>query len=206
MLEIAKEKPANSHTNAERPIVEKEISKTETVKPKVVQIKPVNTAPTKTSTPQQNTEYSDWGTVKNPYYSMQVRYKLEKEVGDVSYFSAQLRVNFEDYDGYEGTERCLGYLVCFGIPTLDDLDYNYLHYKFFYSYKQIYTMPDLIPIKMSFPDGSQRMLKKDGFYYKAKDSNQEIYFSYFDKSVDLILNGYPITCKNFVEAKAIILK
>lgn len=205
MLDIAKEKPANSHTNSERPTVEKEISKTETVKHKVVQIKPVNTGPTKTSTPQQNTEYTDWGTVKNPYYSMQVRYKLEKKVGDVSYFRAQLRVNFEDPSRTQ-TERCLGYVVCFGIPTLDGLDYNYLHYEFFYSYKQIYTMPDLIPMKMSFPDGSQRILKKDGFYYTTNDSKQEIYFAYFDKSVDLILNGYPITCKNFVESKAIILK
>jgi hypothetical protein len=185
--------------------VEPARSNVEPIKPILAPVEPINKAPIKTITPDQNTEYSDWGTVKNPYYSMQVRYKLEKKEGDVNYYKAQLRVNFEDPSRIQ-TARCLGYVVCFGIPTLDGLNYNYLHYEFFYSYKEIYTMPDLIPMKMSFPDGSKRMLKKEGFYYKAKDSNQEIYFAYFDKSVDLILNGYPITCKNFIESKAIILK
>jgi len=185
--------------------VEPARSNVEPIKPILAPVEPINKAPIKTITPDQNTEYSDWGTVKNPYYSMQVRYKLEKKEGDVNYYKAQLRVNFEDPSRIQ-TARCLGYVVCFGIPTLDGLNYNYLHYEFFYSYKEIYTMPDLIPMKMSFPDGSKRMLKKDGFYYTTKDSNQEIYFAYFDKSVDLILNGYPITCKNFIESKAIILK
>jgi hypothetical protein len=205
LLGITPVKPSVSKIEPVKPKVQPVISKVEPVKPKVEPAKSVNTAPSKTPVPDQNTEYSDWGTVKNPYYAMQVRYKLEKKEGDINYYRAQLRVNFDDPSRTQ-TARCLGYVVCFGIPTIDGLDYNYLHYEIFYTYKQTYTMPDLIPMKMSFPDGSKRMLRKDGFYYTTKDSQQETYFAYFDKSVDLILTGYPITCRNFVESKAIILK
>jgi hypothetical protein len=159
----------------------------------------------KTSNTVSNVEYSDWLTIKNPYHDMQVRYKLEKQEGDIGYYKTQFRIDFESKSRCLD-QRCLGFVVCFGYPTPDEKEFIYLHYKIYNSFKEIYTMPNLIPIKLSFSDGSKRLLKQDGFYYTTKGSSQETYFAYFDKSVDYILSGSPIQCKNFIESKAIILK
>ena len=161
---------------------------------------------TTTLTTEINADYSDWGTIKNPYHCMQVRYKLEKQEGNIGYFKVQFKINFED-KSFCTHPRCLGYLVCFGYPTLDGKDYISSYYKFFNSYNQVYTMQDLMPIIMSFSDGSKRVLKKDGFYFTSKDSNQEIYIAYlFEKCVDQMLEGSPSSCREYNELKAIILK
>ena len=153
-----------------------------------------------------NPVYSDWLTFKNPYDAMQVRYQLEKQEGDIGYFKTQFRINYEEPTRCTDP-RCLGYALCFGYPILDEKEITYLHYKFYYPYNEIYTVPGLIPIKMSFPDGSKRMLRKDGFYYTVKDNTEEIDLQYyFIKSTSSILEGYPIKFNNFIESKAIILK
>ncbi len=158
------------------------------------------------ATAKNNSVYSDWLTIKNPYYAMQIRYKLEKQEGDIGYFRTQMRIDFEDKDRCKDT-RCLGYVVSFGYPTLEGTNNIYLNYKFYYSYKEIHTVPDLIPIKLSLPDGSKRLLKQDGFYYTAANNPQEMDLRYyFDKAVDLILEGSPIKVSNFNESKAVILK
>lgn len=155
---------------------------------------------------ENNSVYSDWLTIKNPYYAMQIRYKLEKQEGDIGYFKTQMRIDFEDKDRCKD-ERCLGYAVCFGYPDLVQSGYIYLHYKFYFSYKEIYTMPNLLPIKISFSNGSQTVLKKDGFYTKLPASNQEVDARYlFDKSADLILTGSPLKFNNFIESKAVTLQ
>lgn len=155
---------------------------------------------------QINSTYSDWLTFKNPYDAMQVRYSLEKQEGDIGYFKIQFRVNYEDPDHCQDV-RCLGYALCLGWPQLNEEDIVYMHYKFYYSYKEIYTIPDLFPMKLSFPDGSKRMLKQDGFYYTVNDASEEVYLQYFlIKSADLILEGSPLRFKNFIESEAIVLK
>ncbi len=155
---------------------------------------------------KNNAAYCDWLTIKNPYYAMQIRYKLEKQVGDIGYFKTQMRIDFNEATICK-TARCLGYVVSFGYPTLEGTSNNYLNYKFYFSYKGIYTVPDLIPMKLSLPDGSKRLLKQDGFYYTLANNPQEMDLRYyFDKAVDLILEGSPIKVSNFDEGKAVVLK
>ncbi|MFA5298788.1 MAG: hypothetical protein WC389_11340 [Lutibacter sp.] len=153
-----------------------------------------------------NSEYSDWLTFKNPYEALQIRYKLEKKEGNVGYYRAQLRINYEEPTRCTDA-RCLGYALCFGLPQLNDKDVVYLHYKIYYSYKDIYTIPDLIPMKLSFPDGSKRMLKKDGFYFAVNDNSEPVDLQYFFiKSADLILEGSPLRFGDFIESEAITLQ
>ena len=169
-------------------------------------ITPVNSTPTKTA-PTNNLDFSDWLTIKTPYHAMQIRYKLEKQEGNIGYFKAQMRINFDDEESCKET-RCLGYAVSFGYPKVDnESNFTYLNYKFYNSYKNIYTIPDLIPINLSLSDGSKRMLRKDGFNWTTNsNSNEKELRYYFDKSVDLIITGTPIKCNNFIETKALILK
>ncbi len=157
---------------------------------------------------QNNTKTisSDWITFKNPYDALQIRYKLEKTEENIGYYQVQFRINYDEPSLCKDT-RCLGYALCFGYPMLNDKDANYLHYKFYFPYKEIYTVPELIPIKLSLPDGSKRMLRQDGFYYTVKDGTDEIDLQYyFIKSASSILEGSPIKFNNFIESKAIILK
>jgi len=165
----------------------------------------VNPTSTKIA-PTNNIDFSDWLTIKNPYYAMQIRYKLEKQEGTIGYFRAQMRIDFDDNERCKEA-RCQGYALSFGYPKPDnESNFTYLNYKFYYSYTNIYTIPDLIPINLSLPDGTKRMLKKDGFYLTTKsNSNETDLRYYFDKAVDLILEGSPIKLNNYIESKAIIL-
>lgn len=157
--------------------------------------------------PTINVDFSDWFTIKNPYYAMQIRYKLEKQEGTIGYFRAQMRIDFDDEERCKEA-RCLGYAVSFGYPKPDDeSNFTYLNYKFYNSYINIYTIPDLIPINLSLPDGSKRILKKDGFYWTTQSSPNETELRYyFIKAVDSIIEGSPIKVSNFNEAKAVTLK
>lgn len=161
---------------------------------------------TKVTLKINNSVYSDWTAVKNPYSSMQVRYKLEKQDGDIGFYKTQLRINYDDESRCVDT-RCLGYAVCFGYTPPDKMDFVFLHYKFYYPYKEIYTLPDLIPLKLLYPDGSKRLLKQDGgCYFVAKGNPRETYISCFNSSVDLILQGSPVKFNNFIESIAVVLK
>lgn len=152
------------------------------------------------------TDYSDWLTFKNPYEALQIRYKLEKQEGDVGYFKAQIRIDYEDPTNCKDA-RCLGYALCFGIPQLNDQDVVYLHYKLYYPYKEVHTIPELIPMKLAFPDGSRRMLKQDGFYFTVNDTSEPVDLQYFFiKSADLILEGSPLKFRDFIESQAVVLK
>ena len=162
-------------------------------------INPPGTREVTNGSQENNSVYSDWGTIKNPDYSMQVRYKLEKQQGDIGYFRAQLRINFEDPSI---CNVCIGYHVCIGYPTLDGLANNYVHCKLYYSYKEIYTVPDLLPMKISFADGSKRILKNDGFYSTKEGSDKEEYISYlFENYVGWIKEGKPSYCNHKVESE-----
>ena len=175
--------------------------------------KPADVKSTSKSNPSSKTSkaskievYSDWETFKNPYEALQVRYKLERKEGDVGYYQAQFRINYDEPTLCKDP-RCLGYALCLGIPQLNDKDVSYIHLIFYYPNKEIYDVPELIPMKLSFSDGSKRMLKQDGFYYKANEYTEEVYLQYFFiKSATEILEGSPIKINNFMESKAIILK
>jgi len=152
-----------------------------------------------------NSDYTDWITFKNPYEALQIRYKLEKQDGDVGYFQAQIRINYDEPTRCVDP-RCMGYALSFGLPQLNDKDVVYLHYKIYYPYNEIHTIPDLIPMKLTFPDGSKRMLKQDGFYFAVNESAEPVYLDYFFiKSADIILEGSPLNFKNFVESEAVTL-
>lgn len=158
------------------------------------------------SSADNSSGFSDWLTIKNPYHCMQVRYKLEKQENDIGYFKVQFRIDFTD-PSFCTHPRCSGYLFSFGYPTLDGVDFIYSYYKFFNSYQQIYTVPDLMPIKMAFSDGSKRVLKNDGFYYVAKGSSQELYCEFlFDKCVDQMMEGSSTSCQGYNESKGLNLK
>ena len=154
----------------------------------------------------KNKVYSDWETFKNPYEALQVRYRLEKKEGDVGYYQAQFRINYDEPTLCKDP-RCLGYALCLGIPQLNDKDVSYIHLIFYYPNQEIFDVPELIPMKLSFSDGSKRMLKQDGFYYKANEYTEEVYLQYFFiNSATSLLQGSPIKINNFIESKAIILK
>lgn len=154
----------------------------------------------------KNKVYSDWETFKNPYEALQVRYRLDKKEGDVGYYQAQFRINYDEPTLCKDS-RCLGYALCLGIPQLNDKDVSYIHLIFYYPNQEIFDAPELIPMKLSFSDGSKRMLKQDGFYYKANEYTEEVYLQYFFiNSATSILQGSPIKINNFIESKAIILK
>lgn len=150
--------------------------------------------------------YSDWVTFKNPYEALQVRYKLEKKEGDVGYFQAQFRINYDEPTICKDS-RCLGYALCLGIPQLNNQDISYTHLKIMFPSEAIYTLSDTFPMKLSFPDGSKRMLKNGGFYYKVTDDSAEVNLQYFFiKSATSILQGSSININNFIESKAITLE
>ena len=166
--------------------------------------------PNSNSTPNsKNTEadYSDWLFIKSDK-ALQVRYKLVKQEGEIGQYSVQFRINFED-EIFCKSETCKGYLLTFGYPDLNGIKNIYSHYKFYNTFKGIYTYPKLIPIKTSFNDGSKRFLTKQGFSFTTKNSTEERAANLFDNCVDIITTREPISkcnCvawkKMFVEAEA----
>jgi hypothetical protein len=162
--------------------------------------------------PQTNpdADYSDWVFMFSDK-AVQMRFKQVKKEGDIGYFSVQFRINFEDRI-FCKHHTCLGYLFVFGYPNLDKT-YAYKSFKFYNTYKDIYTLKDPIPIRLNFEDGSKRLLKKDGFYYTEPNSTVEKSATYlFYNCADNILSNDPNyhRCKSgsnaFIEANAIIIK
>ena len=161
---------------------------------------------------QEETEgYSDWLFVQSDK-ALQYRFKLEKQEGDIGYYQVQFRINFED-DIFCDHPTCLGYLAVFGYPDLDNQTSVQTSYKFYNTFKGVYTRPDLVPIRLAFPDGSTRFLKQEGFYYTEAGSTEEQPNLYlFSNCVDNMLEGQPDThrCKpyqpEFKSAEAIELK
>ena len=162
--------------------------------------------------PQANSNdgFSDWIFMFSDK-AVQMRFKQEKKENDIGYFSVQFRINSEDRI-FCRHPNCLGYLFVFGYPNLDKT-YTYQSFKFYNTYKDIYTMKELLPIRLNFEDGSKRFLKKDGFYYSPPNSNVENANTYlFYNCADDILSNNPNyhRCKSgskeFKESEAIIIK
>ncbi|PKP25576.1 MAG: hypothetical protein CVU03_07610 [Bacteroidetes bacterium HGW-Bacteroidetes-2] len=130
-------------------------------------------------------DYSNWLFISSDK-DMQVRYKLEKQEGNIGYFSVQFRINFEDKSSCYSS-NCEGYYFTFGYPTLDLMNNIYSHYKFYNTFKDIYTMPELIPLNLKTRNGSYIYLKKEGFFFMF--NNNELQANMFYNCVDEILSG-----------------
>lgn len=145
----------------------------------------------------ENDSFSEWKFLQSDK-AIQVRYQEVKNDGSIAYFKVQFRINFND-EIFCRNQDCLGYLFVYGYPTLDGKEYVEKSYKFYNTYKEVYTVPDLIPIQMSFSDGSKRTFNKNGFFYINND-NKEIPLPYlFSVCVDDILKSNPNyhRCKRF---------
>ncbi|MFY7965623.1 MAG: hypothetical protein ACOVO1_12055 [Chitinophagaceae bacterium] len=156
-------------------------------------------------------EFSNWLFV-NSDKALQVRYKEVKVENGIGYYEVQFRINFDD-PIFCKHSTCLGYLFEFSYPTLDNQDMIKLSYKFYNSFKEVYTVKSLMPIKLNFDDGSKRMLRKEGFFYKLANSEVEEKAVYlFSNCVDDILSNNPNyhRCKpyksDYKESEAIIIK
>lgn len=172
--------------------------------------KPINKPKQAAAKPAEN-PYSNWLFIQSDK-ALQYRFKMVKQEGDVGYFQVQFRINSED-PIFCKHPTCLGYLLVFGYPTLDNQKNIETSYKFYNTYKEIYTRPELVPIKLSFPDGSKRFLKQDGFFYSLAGSDVQQPASYlFGNCVDDILSNNPNyhRCKpyqpEFKESEATVLK
>ena len=167
----------------------------------------------KLMTPKEatNDSWSNW-LFMNGDKAVQVRYRQVKQESEIGYFSVQFRINFED-PIFCSHPTCLGYLFVFGYPTLDNKSTIEKSFKFYNSYKEIYTLQDTIAIRLSFDDGSKRFLRKEGFFYTLANSSVEepaIYL--FSNCVDDILSNNPNyhRCKpyksNFKDSEATIIQ
>ena len=155
--------------------------------------------------------YTDWLFV-NSDKALQVRYKLAKAEEGIGYFEVQFRINFED-EIFCSHPNCAGYLLVHSYPSLDNQNSIETSYKFYNTVKTIYTATELMPVKLSLPDGSQRMLRKEGLFYNTQDNNNKKNDRYlFSNCVDDILANNPDyhRCKpyksNFKDAEAIVLE
>ncbi|SCY72107.1 hypothetical protein [Flavobacterium caeni] len=173
---------------------------------------PSAASPSNIKTAEHGGNYSDW-LFMNSDKAVQVRYMLEKTEGDIGYFSVQFRVNHDDaiFCTYP---NCEGYIATFSYPTPDNQTSVYHHLKIYNSYRQIYTLPELMPLRMHFADGSKRMLLKQGFFYTtAQNPNPMPADTMFYNCVDNILSDDPKNrCTRggwrdiYKESEAIILK
>lgn len=156
-------------------------------------------------------DYSKWLFIQGDK-ALQYRFKLIKEEGDTGYYQVQFRTEFED-SIFCKHPTCLGYLLVFGYPAPDNQTNIETSYAFYNTFKDVYTRPDLVPLKLSFPDGSKRFLTPDGFNYTLAGSTEAQPATYlFGNCVDDILEGKPDyhRCKPyqpaFKSSEAIVIK
>jgi len=152
-------------------------------------------------------EYSDWLYILSDK-AIQVRYKLEKQEENIGYFNIQFRIDFEDTVSCY-SDNCEGYYVTFGYPTLDLMTNIFSHYKFYKTFKDVYTMPEAIPLNLKTRSGSIIYLKKEGFFHMF--NNNELYANMFYNCVDEILTNNDMNRsgsyrKIYDDSKAIIIK
>lgn len=150
--------------------------------------------------------FSDWLFVKSDK-AIQIRYLEKKIDGDIGEFQVQFRIAFED-KVHCSKPDCQGYMMVFGVPSVDGKTVTNHHYKMMNTFVDTYTFPETIKIKMSFPDGSKRFLSNKGFFYTtAHDTNPQPNSYIFSNCVDNIISNYPYNnCRDFEESKAITLQ
>ena len=168
-------------------------------------------AQTKSDVQATESNYSNWLFVQSDK-AVQYRFKLVKQEGDIGFYQVQFKTNFDDRI-FCKHPTCLGYLLVFGYPDLDNQKNIETSYKFYNTYKEVYTRPELVPIRLSFPDGSKRLLKQEGFHYTlAGSTDEQPAINLFGNCVDDILDGKPDyhRCKpyqpKFIESQAIVLQ
>ncbi|SDY57325.1 hypothetical protein [Hymenobacter psychrophilus] len=126
---------------------------------------------------------------------MQIRYGLVKTEGTTSFFQIQFRVNQED-EIFCTDPDCDGYVLAFSYPSADGNTSIYSHYIFPNSFTGIYTKPDLMPLEMSFSDGSKRYFDKEkGFSYTTPNSDEQRRAEIIYCCVDNRLKSNPTTTR-----------
>lgn len=162
---------------------------------------------------QKDADYTNWFFVQSDK-AMQVRYALVKQEGDVGHYSVQFRINQQD-DIFCKSADCEGYVMAFSYPTPDNKNTIYHHFIFYNTFKGVYTMKNLVPIKNSWPDGSKRYLSKDeGLMYELADGQKGSAAQIFYNCVDEKLKSTNKTrCEGggayrniFVTSEAILVK
>jgi len=158
-------------------------------------------------------EFSDWLFIQSDN-ALQFRMRRVKDIGDTSEFEVQFRINFED-PIFCSHPDCKGYVLAFGVPSLDRKQTIFYHYKFYNSFKGIYTMPVNIKVQMNFPDGYYRFLtKKDGFMYSSSTGDKTGFFELFYNCVDQINTNPNVSNRCgpggyrniFIESKAVVVQ
>lgn len=108
-----------------------------------------------------NEDYSKWFYLQGDK-PVQVRYKIIKEEGNDTHFQVQFRLDHES-DIFCRHSTCEGYLVGLKYYVRNQFKET-RSFRFYNSYKGIYTYPEIIISTMKFSDGSYRTLKENGFF------------------------------------------
>lgn len=121
---------------------------------------------------QVELDYGDWLFIQGDK-AVQARYALIKEEEDISYFKVQLRINFDDQIFSDVNSE--GYVVAFGFPTYDNQTTDFKHFMIYNTYKDVYTIDELMSMRTKFPDGSRRFYVKDrGFMYELANGYKDM--------------------------------
>lgn len=168
---------------------------------------------TTTAFAQKDSDYTNWFFVQSDK-AMQVRYALVKQEGDFGHYSVQFRIAQEDQIFCKSPD-CEGYVMAFSYPTADNSTSIYHHFIFYNTFKGVYTMKELMPVKNKWADGSKRYLsKEEGLMYELADGQQGSAAAIFYNCVDEKLKSTTKTrCEGggayrniFKSAEAIIVK
>ncbi len=134
---------------------------------------------------QKEADYTNWFFVQSDK-AMQVRYALVKQEGDMGQYSVQFRINQEDGIFCKSAD-CEGYVMAFSYPTADNSSSIYHHFIFYNTFKGVYTMKSLMPIKNKFADGSKRFLSKTaGMMYELANGQQgtaDVFYNCVDEKL-----------------------
>ncbi|MEP2131019.1 MAG: hypothetical protein ABJ333_12835 [Algoriphagus sp.] len=135
---------------------------------------------------EESAEFSNWLFVQSDK-ALQVRYREDSRQNGVGSFTVEFRIAFDDKI-YCSLSDCLGYYLTFAYPTLDNQTSVRSFFKFYNSFRGVYTLPNPMLLKMEFSDGSKRVLKENGFYYSEAGS-ENLFFAgmLFSSCVDNIL-------------------
>ncbi len=158
-------------------------------------------------------EYSKWLFILSDN-ALQYRFRQIKVVEDSADFEVQFRINFEDKI-FCDHPNCLGYTLAFGVPNKEMNGTKYYHFKFFNSFKGVFTLPNPIRLRMKFPDGSYRFLTANGFMYSNSTGDRTGASEPFYDCVDQINKNPNVSnrCEGarawrdiFIEEKAITIE
>jgi len=149
-----------------------------TKSPPLVKQKPTSNNPSNIKKDSEN-DYSEWRFLRNDLEGVEFRCKpMSEGKNNVTYFRVQVRINFESCsycnDGY-----FYAFHVIFGTYPVDDLPSSKTQLKILNTFKDVYTIPDSIPVKMLLNDGSKMLFdKKNEFVYRLPDGSSKVVWNH----------------------------